>query len=123
VTVAKFLTEPNLCPHPDTDALWVLQDDLEYQPDILDVIIHVPSGFVTDLASVPVKWAHREAILHDAMYRIDFAPEVSRYIADRIFLEAMICRGKPAWVFTGMFLGVRLFGFNSYHKKHMAWKG
>ncbi|OPY90583.1 MAG: hypothetical protein A4E73_02427 [Syntrophaceae bacterium PtaU1.Bin231] len=85
----------------------------------------VPEGFQTDLASVPrvpVVWllwgdrAHREAVLHDYLYRTDAVPTVGFMGANRLFLEAMKARGVPRYIRWPMFLGVVLGGIFSYHK-------
>jgi len=88
----------------------------------------VPIGFQTDLASVPrlpvvfLLWgdrAHRPAVLHDYLYRKDSRPTLPKRLADAFFREAILAtesgyRGRfIAW---GMWLGVALGGFSSYHK-------
>jgi len=85
-----------------------------------------PPKFYTDLASVPrvpvfyVMWgarAHREAVLHDYLYRCDSVPVVSKSQADSCFLEAMKSTGKPFYVRWPMYWGVVLGGGHSYHRK------
>lgn len=124
--MAEFLSE--LDARCVDDMVWRLNDTLSYQSDIADRI-DVPAGFETDFASVPripVVYtlfgdrAHREAVVHDALYRIDSVPVVSRATADRVFLEAMECRGKGAFVRYAMYAGVRLGGWAAYHKRRMA---
>lgn len=87
--------------------------------------ITIPKEFETDLASVPrvpiayMAWgdkAHREAVLHDFLYRIDANPDVTRAEADYLFKEAMISRGQPLRIYYPMWLGVRIGGGSSYHK-------
>lgn len=120
--MAKFLTELDLCPHPSTDALWVVQSQLLYACDLTETIIRVPVGFVTDLASIPlgIKWCHREGVLHDYLYRIDaYYPKDT---ADRIFLEAMQSRKKSVFTQIVFYLAVKWFGGKSYHKKTIDWK-
>jgi hypothetical protein len=65
--------------------------------------IVVPSDFQHDLASVPripiiyTAWgdrSHREAVLHDYLYRTDSEPVVTRAEADEHFKMAMISRGS-----------------------------
>jgi hypothetical protein len=88
----------------------------------------VPVGFQTDLASVPrvpvifMLWgdrAHRPAVLHDYLYRKDSRPTVTKAMADAFFREAILATetGFRGWfVAWGMWLGVVLGGWSSYHK-------
>lgn len=124
--MAKFLSELNICPHPDTDSLWILQDILGYESDVLGGQIWVPKWFCCDMAStdhiplVTFIWgncAHREGVLHDYLYCKDSDPIVTKAMADEIFLEAMKCRGKSAFVYYPLYWGVRIGGFPFYHKK------
>jgi hypothetical protein len=87
--------------------------------------ITVPAGFETDLASVPrlpivyMMWgdrAHREAVLHDYLYRIDSVPVLPRWDCDQLFRQAMVSRGNPWWISQPMYWGVRLGGWLSYKK-------
>ena len=134
ITESKFLTglEIELC--GDNEGVWTLKNPLVYQSKLLNQIITVPFGspaitFYTDLASVPRvplayeafgDRAHREAVVHDYLYCIDSTPVVSFMTANRVFLEAMIARGKPWYVAYPMFLGVCLGGYFVYHKRHVA---
>ena len=110
------------------DKIWILDYPLFYYSDILQEIVKIPKGFETDLASVPrvpfVYWfwggkAHREAILHDYLYRLDSDPVVSFKDANKIFLEAMKARQKSRCVRWPMYLGVCFGGIGSYHKKYV----
>ena len=91
-------------------------------------IITVPAGFETDLASVPrlpivyMLWgdrAHREAVLHDYLYRIDSVPDLPRADCDELFRQAMISRGNHWWIYQPMYLGVRLGGWTGYKKQSL----
>ena len=122
---SKFLTFLD-CRLSDDESFWILNKPLFYKSAYLNTVICVPTGFETDFASVPRipivyacfgDRAHHEAVIHDALYRIDSSPVVSREDADKVFLEAMKVRGKPKWIRWSMYLGVRLGGFGSYHKK------
>jgi len=124
--MSKFLTELEVVCLSDSS--WKLTSPLRYESDILG-LIEVPKGFETDFASVPrmpIFFAlfgnrvHREAVLHDALYRIDFPGDVSYHGANRVFLEAMKCRGKPFWIRWPMFAGVTLGGWTAYHKKRVG---
>ncbi|MFH2073975.1 MAG: DUF1353 domain-containing protein [Pseudomonadota bacterium] len=124
--MAKFLTELDV--RCIDDGLWVLDSVLEYDSDILGKI-EVPSGFQTDFASVPRvpifymlfgDRAHREAVLHDYLYRIDCLPPATYSQANDVFLEAMKVRGKGFFVGYGMYWGVILGGWTAYHKKYVG---
>jgi hypothetical protein len=125
--MSKFLTELEI--KNITDKLWKLTTPLVYKSDLLDRTICVPSGFVTDLASVPrvpivyYFWGgrcHREAVIHDYLYRTDSAPVVSCSLANRVFLEAAKTRGKAFLVRVPMFVGVVLGGWCSFHRKKVT---
>ena len=121
--MSRFLTEldPRL---KDDDSIWILDAPLIYESDIVGKIA-VPMQFETDFASVPRiplfytlfgNRAHREAVIHDYLYRQDSMPAVERKIADAVFLEAMEVRGKSFFVRWPMYFGVRLGGWTAYHK-------
>ena len=116
------------------DKVWCLTKDLIYQSDIVGRIV-IPAGFITDFASVPrvpiafMAWGdrvHREAVVHDFLYRRDCPVDVPREVADRVFLEAMECRNKPFYVRYPMYWGVRMGGASSWKKRHILecdWRG
>lgn len=112
----------------DDDCVWVLAAPLVYESDIIGKV-EVPTGFETDFASVPrvpIAYmlfgdrAHREAVLHDYLYRTDSIPVTTRSQADDVFLEAMAERGKGFFVRYAMFYGVRIAGWTAYHKKRVG---
>jgi hypothetical protein len=122
--MSNFLTELDV-KLKDDDCIWVLCSPLVYNSDLLGQIV-VPAGFETDFASVPrvpiifEMWgnkAHREAVLHDYLYRIDSKPVASYSEANGVFLEAMEVRDKDVYVRYPMFWGVVLGGWTAYHKK------
>jgi hypothetical protein len=124
--MSKFLNE--LCFHlkEDSDKIHVLDKPLIYYSSSLDNYITIPAGFETDLASVPrlpiAYWfwgnkAHREAVLHDYLYRIDSVPVVTFSEANQLFFEAMECRNKSVCVRYPMYWGVCIGGHSSYHKR------
>jgi hypothetical protein len=91
----------------------------------------VPEGFQTDLGSVPRVpliygiWgdrAHREAVLHDYLYRYRPGFPMTRKEADQIFLEAMKSRGVKFEIYYPMYMGVRLGGGSSFHKYFVGHK-
>lgn len=107
-------------------SIWMIEKNLLYVRG--EFCICVPSGFQTDLASVPrvpivyTAWgdrAHREAVLHDYLYRIGCWPTVTREEADLIFREAMISRNQPWYIYQFMYWGVRMGGGSSYHKRRV----
>jgi hypothetical protein len=126
--MSKFLTELRAPLKNGSETVYVLEESLIYQSDLAGRV-EVPTGFETDLASVPrlplVYWAfggraHREAVIHDCLYLIDSNPGVDCSIANKVFLEAMKARGKPFYVYYPMYLGVKLGGFASYHKRYVG---
>ena len=123
--MSVFLTELDCC-LLDDDKTWRLEKSLYYSSDLLNRVIGVPKGFLTDFASVPrVPFiyeaygdrCHRESLVHDWLYRADSLPKVSRRVADAIFFEAMKSRKKSRFVCWGMWLGVRVGGWSAYHKR------
>jgi len=116
----------------DGRAVLKLNPHLDFRLD-RDRIIRSPSGFETDLGSVPrlpVVWwlwgdrAHRECVLHDYCYRKDAVvlwadgkmTPITRADADWYFRLAMISRGQPYWIYQPMYLAVRIFGGSSFRK-------
>ncbi len=129
--MSNFLTELD-AKLKDDDSIWFLDSPLIYESDLLGKI-EVPEGFETDFASVPRipifytlfgNRAHREAVLHDYLYRIDARTSkydlIFREKADAVFLEAMEVRGKSFFVRWPMYFGVRLGGWTAYHKHKVA---
>lgn len=86
------------------------------------VVIHIPAGFVTDLASIPrlARWYCRPddpryivaAIVHDYLYRFGMVP---RFLADAIFRTLIDESAGSArrWL---MWSAVRLGGWCGYRK-------
>lgn len=122
--MSKFLND--LCLRDLTDSKWALTCDLQYQSDLLKCVVTIPSGFITDLASVPrvpilfPLWgdrAHYESVVHDYLYCVDSIPTVSESDANSVFLEAMEVRGKSWGIRYPMYWGVCIGGFTRFHKK------
>ncbi len=119
-----------------------------YQSDLIKEEIVVPSGFCCDFESVPRipliyaclgHTSQRGGCVHDYLYRKDGYPRVSRSQADAIYREIsiisavqyLLAEGKEptaiqmarihsqAW---SKWLGVRIGGAGSYHKKTVAWR-
>ena len=107
---------------------WVLLKPLKYHmtykiyleaPKHLGREIIVPSGFVTDLASVPgplrglvsgVKETRKPAVVHDYLYRKKIG---TRAWADAVFREAMKDTKTPFWKRWICWAGVRIGGWSS----------
>ena len=131
-----------------TDKVWRINLPLIYQSDLIKEEIVVPSGFCCDFESVPrlplvYAWlghtSQRGGTVHDYLYRKDSYPRVSRAQADAIYREIsvisavqyLLAEGKEptaiqiarihsqAW---SKWLGVRIGGAGSYHKKTVAWR-
>ena len=126
--MARFITSLDARLKDDSDLIWVIDVPLVYESDIVGEV-EVPEGFETDFASVPRvpiafmlfgNRAHHEAVIHDYLYRIDSAPEVSYSQANNVFLEAMKVRGKSFGVRYAMYWGVVLGGWTAYHKKKVS---
>ena len=132
-----FLTDLDARLKKGGDSVWVIASPLKYWSKLLNRMIVIPTWFETqntdefetDLASVPripifyEMWgnrAHREAVLHDYLYRIDSDPVVSYSLANSVFLEAMKSTGKPWRIRYPMFWGVVAGGWTAYHKKRVA---
>lgn len=91
-------------------------------------IIKIPSGFITDLASIPrVFWGvlspfdeyAKAAVLHDWLY---YTGMFSKVETEDIFKEAMEVLITPKWKTECMYWSVYLFGFFAWWryngKKH-----
>ena len=122
--MAKFISELD-ARLKDDDKVWTLDSPLIYLSDLLGEIV-VPAGFETDFASVPRlpiiytffgDRAHREAVIHDYLYRSDSVPLATYDEANNVFFEAMECREKNWFVRNLMYAGVCVGGFTSYHKR------
>jgi len=109
----------------DSDNVWIVTKRLVYASKFSGYIT-IPEGFETDFASVPRlpivyrAWgdrAHREAVLHDYLYRVGSVPMLSRALCDDIFLESMESRCVKWKIRKPMYYGVRLFGWSAYRKR------
>jgi len=98
---------------------WTLEEDFEYYTDLLGnrIYITVPSGFITDFASIP-KIFHsfiedkdkynKAAVVHDWLYNSRI---YDRKTADKIFLEAMTVLNIHPIKRHIFYFAVRLFGW------------
>ena len=126
--MSQFLTELETRLKPQSDTVHIVLSRLIYDSDLVGRQ-KVEKGFETDFASVPriplvfAAWgntAHREATLHDFNYRSDSPLQLSRTMADKVFLESMKATGKPFRIYYPMYLGVRAMGWTAYHKKKVG---
>ncbi len=132
---ARFVSELN-CSLKDDDSIWVLRSRLLYYSAMLDELIEMMAGFEMDFASVPRvpiayllygNRAHREGVLHDWAFRKDaINPKTGVPFtfmeANKLFLEAMECRGKPWYVRYPMYSAVCAFSYPHFHKKSINWR-
>ncbi len=124
--MSHFVTDLHVRRHwrdtsTDKRGTWTLLAPLEYVSDLLNRVITVPTGFVTDFASVPripIAYlltgdsGHEAAVVHDFLYT---SHEVERDLADAVFREALLCGGEPGWRAWAMWVGVRIGGGGPYH--------
>jgi hypothetical protein len=101
---------------------WVLRKEFSY--DIGEIgsgdTITVPTGFVTDLASVPrIFWSilppwenyGPAAVIHDYLY---FSHEKTKAESDYIFYEGMMVLKVPTTKAKIIYNSVKIFGKNAY---------
>lgn len=93
---------------------------LRFYSAVIQSTIVVPKGFRTDLGTVPrlplaylifANTGDEPAVIHDALYS---SQQVSRKVADEVYLEALNCMNVPAYKRFPMFWAVRLFGGSFY---------
>ena len=122
---AMFLTELE-AKLIDDDKVCELLSPLKYYSKILQREVEAPTGFQTDLASVPrvpiayYFWGarcHREAVVHDYLCRINSDPVVGLETANAIFQEAMEVRNKPWYIRKPMYWGVCFGTWKYFHKR------
>lgn len=101
---------------------WMLIAPLIYKSDLTNDVYIVPSGFMTDFASVPRlpiafllcgDTASKPAALHDWLYtkgRNGKHPVPDRETADALLKEAAAVEGVPAWRAWMLWAGVRVGG-------------
>ena len=124
--MSSFTDELVVSPQPD-GRKWKLVKEFDYHvgSEYSNWVIHVPSGFITDFASVPVglwnifpTWGKygKATIIHDYLYQSKL---VSRLVTDTIFKEAMLILQVPRWKVDLMYWGVRTFGWIGYNKNNL----
>lgn len=124
--MSQFITKLALEAADTTDSgQWMLTRPLIYSSDLLNVLVMVPEGFHTDLASVPRlpviyalvgDTARAAAVVHDFLYgRPDLC---TRKQADAVLHEACGASGVSSWRAWLMWAGVRLGGGSHYVKRN-----
>lgn len=107
-------------------APFVYKSDVLKTPDNPNGFIVVPSGFVTDFASVPrapvvyfmAGNANRKgAVLHDWLYSLKCHEPYNRSDADAVLYEAGMLSELPQWRVYSMWLAVRMFGMPFWKAK------
>ena len=102
----------------DGRGTWKLLSPLKFQSDVLDRIVVVPRGFVTDLASTPRMpfayllaggIAHAAAVCHDYAYSGGIA-DIDREQADKLLQEAAVQCGASSFQAWILYAGVRIGG-------------
>jgi Protein of unknown function (DUF1353) len=110
---------------------WRLMQEFDFASEVLERIVRVPAGFVTDFASIPrVFWSllpptgkyGKAAVIHDDAYQFPgmVAPAITRIQADRLFREGMNALRVAPFTKWTLFVGVRAFGWrtwNAYRRK------
>lgn len=115
---------------PLGDGWYVLVEPFIAEVDELGIAVHVPSGYRTNLASIP-GWAwwwighpatgefQDAAVLHD--WICDLAAERGTYsirlIGDALFLHLLQCGGVPYWKRKLMYMAVWANGYWSFRKQ------
>lgn len=118
ITQAEFLTPlvDQMAAGVD-NGIHTLMQPLIYQSVVAQRVFTVPTGFVTDFASVPriapLAFAlcggtsEEASVVHDYLYTTH---TTTREMADAVLREASAASGVPAWRRWLMWAGVRAFG-------------
>lgn len=117
--MAAFLSP--LDARAEGDDHWRLLAPLRYQSEVAGVgVVEVPTGFLTDLASIPrlpfVYWllgdrAHEPGVIHDWLYVSGLTSQAD---ADAVFYEASRVVGVSLGAAWAMWLGLRVGGWVTY---------
>lgn len=127
--MSKFLTETDVAilrgQFREGRQLFRLINPVAYESDLLKAVVVVPTGYITDFASVPKMLftyliaggtAYEAAVIHDWLYTVHAinGKPVSRALADQVLKEAIAASedtNAPAWL---MWAGVRLGGGSAW---------
>lgn len=115
--MSSFTSDLLVTPSPD-GVTWRLEQPLTYHVGAprSDTVVTVPTGFVTDFATVPrvfwwliPRWGKHgnAAVLHDFLYHSKL---YTRATSDAIFLEALEVLGVSWFTRSVMYVAVRVFG-------------
>ncbi len=110
---------------------FILTAPLEYRTRG-GAVVTVPTGFVTDLASIPralfialppIGKYDYAAVVHDYLYRTDSDPVVDQKTADLAILHGMEdAPHPPNWLVRHLvYAGVRFGGGHAFHQHLVAW--
>lgn len=111
-------------PAGDPQNPWIVQGPHRFSDGTFTVTI--PSGFRSDLASVPLwlLWLispfgnhQRAALFHDFCYR---KQPMGRFAADAVFRVVMERDGVPCWKTWLLFYAVRCFGWFAWSQNRLA---
>lgn len=120
--MSKFLTSLDVRDVDEFAGLWELTAPLAYDSELLGKVIVVPSGFVTDFASIPrlpfVYWAEggkgsKAAVVHDWIYS---AQSVDRKTADQVLREALLACGYSRITANLFYAAVRAGGGSHWNE-------
>lgn len=112
----------------DIDELpYVLERPLVYTSVVLQGVVTVPTGFRTDLYSIPFGLrnilprdgkANGAAVVHDWLYQtgVFACHPITQAIADAVINEAMRCGGMPTWRRVLIYRGLRLGGWKVWNR-------
>jgi hypothetical protein len=112
------------------DGHWEMLADLRFASAICRCMFVVPTGFVTDYASVPRApltyllfggRGNSAAVVHDYLYQIHI-PGVDKPRADLVFREALTALGYNAATCWTMYKAVDLFGAKAYESGPSRYK-
>jgi hypothetical protein len=122
----RLMTDSDGMPLQNRDGrqLYRLLSEFRYQSDVAGLIVVVPAGYVTDLASIPqfMLWlfgeiAQEPAVPHDFVYSTGIVP---RALGDAMLREACLLTGVPGWKAGLIYWGVRLFGGSHWGPEPVA---
>jgi len=119
--MSKFLGDLVVEPQADGET-WKVHEQFQYSSDILNTIVTIPVGFITDGASIPkIFWNilqptgpyFRAAVIHDYLYRWQ---KFTRRQSDDALLEGMWVLNCKRWQYCCIYIAVRCFGFFAWKK-------
>ena len=118
--MSEFLNNPcfqrdisNANPRP-----WKLHEALRYRSTLLGYTLVVPAGYRTDMGSIPwfftrlfpkVGQHNLACVVHDYMIT-HMSNDYDSKFAAKVFREALIVLGVPAWRRNSMYYAVRYLG-------------